>query len=134
MRDHNIFKYSNIKKYFFHLKKNYEVTSLADWNGGKQIILRFDIDLDIALAHKMAQILKEVGLSASFFIQTTCHFYNPLEEENKKMLREMSKEGFDIGLHFDPAIYPDVEEDKMEEKVDEEASVIQGITGKKLSQ
>jgi len=45
---------------------------------------------------------------------------------------EMSKEGFDIGLHFDPAIYPDVEEDKMEEKVDEEASVIQGITGKKV--
>src|SRR3990167_3141201 len=103
----NFFEYAMLREFFLYMKKNYEVTSLRDWNGSNQIILRFDIDFDIGIAYKMAQLLKEIGIRPSFFVQTSCPFYNPLAEKNRRMLAEMSKEGFEIGLHFNPSIYPE---------------------------
>ena len=128
----NIFKYSNIKEFFSHLKKNYEVTSLRDWDNGNQIILRFDVDLDISYAYQMAQLLKEVGVPATFFIMTSCPLYNPLSKRNQEKLRKMSEDGFEIGLHFDPTVYPNIGPGELQVRVDMEASVLESITKKKV--
>lgn len=101
-----IFKHSELRS-FFKLLKNRGSTSLfRDWDKNKRtFLIRHDVDFDIELAHSMAKIEKEEGVSSTFFILTTGPTYNPGAQYNRLLLKEMHSWGFEIGLHFDPLIY-----------------------------
>ena len=100
-----IFSYIELEKFFKHIKENYTVTSLTKWNGSNAIILRHDVDFDIKPAYNLALKEKEFDINSTFFIMTSSLTYNPLSFDNRRMLKKMSKMGFEIGLHFDPSIY-----------------------------
>lgn len=128
-----MFKYEELKAFLKYAKKIAKITPLINWNGEDGIILRHDVDLDISAAYRLSRIEKKLGIRSTFFIMTTCHIYNPLSKFNRKMLSEMSQDGFEIGLHFDPTIYRKIGLDKLQKKVEFEAQILENIIGKKVT-
>lgn len=71
----------------------------------KSVIVRHDIDMNIAKAVRMAEIETQMGISSTYFVLVTSNFYNIFSKENQDMLREMQRMGHEVGLHFDEAKY-----------------------------
>lgn len=124
-----IFKYKEFKKYLEFAKSIGKITPLDKWDGSNAIVLRHDVDFDIDLAYQLALIETECNVRSTFFILTTCNTYNPLSAINRIKLYEMANMGFEIGLHFDPTVYGDVNESQMKTFVDQEAKILFSITG-----
>lgn len=126
------FKYEKLKEFIYYMKSISKVTSLADWDGSNGIILRHDVDFDIRAAYNLSLIEKECGIESTFFIMTTCHTYNCLSLENRKMLSEMADNGFEIGLHFDPTVYGDISVNELKSKVDMEAKILESVINQEI--
>jgi hypothetical protein len=124
------FEYLELKKFLQYIAANYKVTTLKDWDGSNSIILRHDLELCVEDAYKIHLLEKECGIKSSIFVLTTCHSYNPASEKNRLMLQEINKNGFEIGLHFDPTIYQPGE--NLQKKVEEEANYLSSIIGNKV--
>ncbi len=80
---------------FYNETDNYE----------KFIILRHDIDLDLACAVRMSTIEYELGISATYFIMLHNELYNIFSKNNLKRIEKLISNGHTIGLHFDPSFY-----------------------------
>jgi len=115
-----IFKYEELKKFYNEIKSKGKVELFRNWDGEKAFLIRHDVDFDIKLAHNMAAIENELGIVSTYFILTTCHSYNVLSEQNRTLLREINDMGHEIGLHFDPTLYPE----NLSAFVDKEAEVL----------
>ena len=100
-----IFSHKNLREFFREIHRLGRTELFKNWKGDRVFLLRHDIDFDINLAHKMAQIEAEENLVSTFFILTTCESYNVLSTKNKQLLREILGMGHEVGLHFDPTIY-----------------------------
>ena len=70
-----------------------------------KIILRHDVDLDIDLALKMAEIENSLGLKSIYFFLLTNQSYNLISDSNIKKVTGIKKLGHQISLHFDLSIY-----------------------------
>jgi len=69
------------------------------------LLLRHDLDGPLRGAHAMAELEAEVGVRATFFVQTAGDFYNLLSETNRAMLRRFVDLGHEIGLHYEAKRY-----------------------------
>jgi len=97
-------------KYCLELaKKNgYKFMTMKDFVSNKNaltefdkiIVLRHDIDHYLKLALNFANIEKELGISATYFIR--CHAnYTPCSFEGYKIIKTLLEMGHEIGLHHD---------------------------------
>lgn len=127
-----LFAYPEYKNFLRTLKANHRVCSLGDWDGSKAVILRHDIDLDIASAFRLAVIEHELGVPSTYFVMMTAHTYNSWSVENQDLIRRIASFGFEIGLHFDPGAYPECDDAKLKKKVDHEAAMLEMIIDKKI--
>ena len=93
----------------------------------RSVIIRHDIDMDIAKAVKMAEMEQEMCVSSTYFVLVTSHFYNIFARENQDMLRKMHGMGHEIGLHFDEAKYG--EETDMVLAMEQEAELLAQCMG-----
>ena len=84
-----IFKYENYVKFLSELRKLGQTQLFRDWDGENTFLLRHDVDLSISLAHQLAGIEAETNTSSTFFIMTTCHFYNIQSKNNRQLLTEI---------------------------------------------
>lgn len=94
------FCYSDYTKLLTLLKKR----NICTFNNIKKnnfTLIRHDIDLDLTLALKMAEIEQKEKVKATYFIQLTCDTYNIFSKKNKEILSKILKMGHEIGLHFD---------------------------------
>ncbi|OLC91689.1 MAG: hypothetical protein AUI92_07195 [Thaumarchaeota archaeon 13_1_40CM_3_38_6] len=123
-----IFKYSELTKFLTHIKEKYHITTMGDWDGSKSIILRQDVDFDLKAAYDLSLIEKKIGVSSTFYVMTSSFTYNPMSRENRKIIKEINDMGFEIGLHFDPSIYGQLEENDLQQKVDHESKILSSIT------
>lgn len=90
------------------LGRGYKVRGFSDAEpDAPHLILRHDIDLSIDAALPIAEIERELGVSATFFVLLRTEFYNPFSGEGLAGLRRLAALGHDIGLHFDAALYDD---------------------------
>lgn len=124
-----IFHYDQLTDFLSGLGQKHNVVPLGDWDGSRAVILRHDVDLAIAPAYRMAEIELQCHVRSSFFILTTRCTYNPMDRDNRRMLRAMAAWGFEIGLHFDPTIYGDATDKELQQHAEQEAAVISAITG-----
>jgi len=122
-----IFGYANYRTFLVHIRANFPLTTFRDWKGGNGILLRHDVDFDLAAAHRLALLEHEHHVPATFFIRTASPTYNPMSLVNRSRLVEMSAMGFEIGLHFDPSIYGEVSEDALQRRVHQESSILESI-------
>lgn len=67
----------------------------------KHLIIRHDVDFSLELALKMAKTEHDLGCVGAYFILLTSPFYNSLEPNNLKYLKEIHALGHDIGLHLE---------------------------------
>jgi hypothetical protein len=124
-----IFSYDELRKYIKHMKAFGRVVSLGEWDGSNAIILRHDVDFDIEPAYRLSLVESECNVTSSFFIMTTCGHYNTLSLSNRKKIRTMAEMGFEIGLHFDPTVYGDVDEAQLGKYLDKEAEILSFAAG-----
>ena len=128
------FTYANLKDFLLHMKTVAPVIPLrqAPEAKGGFIILRHDVDLDIYPAYILGKLEKKLGIRSSFFIMTTCPYYNPLSKKNRRLLRQIIDDGHEIGLHFDPQIYPDYSNEELRKMADLECRLLESITKEKV--
>ena len=73
--------------------------------GKKFVLLRHDIDLDVELAFKLAQIEHEIGVNATYFFMLRTEHYNLFSQPESLYVNEIIRLGHEIGIHFDNAVY-----------------------------
>ena len=95
--------YANLLKL---AKKNYKFISFNDFKNLDQTVLwRHDIDASPHRAYCLAKIEASQNVKATYFLHIHSNFYNLFEDEIFKLIKEISKLGHPLGLHFDPTFY-----------------------------
>ena len=86
------------------LDEGYQFTDMRTRLGShkKQIVLSHDVDMDISLVEKMANIETARGISSTFFFRVRAKNYNLLSYEAIRVLTKLKSLGHDVGLHYEP--------------------------------
>lgn len=95
----------------------------------KGIILRHDLDSEMESSLIVAKMEHELGIKSSYFFRLTCRFYNLYCPHCRKILHEILGLGHEIGLHFDPSVYP---EETLEKAFLKEKHVLETILKRKV--
>lgn len=95
------------------------------------LILRHDIDISLPAALKMAQIERDLNIKSTYFVLFSCKFYNVLEGDNVDILKQISKLGHEIGLHYYPAQYRLYNQNPMK-TLEIEIQLLEHLLGKKI--
>ncbi len=66
----------------------------------RYIALRHDVDFAPSYSLEMAELEHEAGVRSSFFVLVDGQFYNPLQTEVIRQIRQIHSLGHEIGLHF----------------------------------
>lgn len=74
--------------------------------GRPALLMRHDIDFDLAAARRMAEIEADAGARATYFFLLRTAHYNLFSAEGTAETRRILDAGHHLGLHFDCAAYP----------------------------
>ncbi len=86
------------------LQDGYSVVGYDSVDGrSRHLILRHDVDFCLRSAIDLAEVERELGVAAHYFVQTRSEFYNPLTRSARDAFASLRKLGHHIGLHFDPS-------------------------------
>jgi hypothetical protein len=66
----------------------------------RYIALRHDMDFAPSYSLEMAELEHAAGVSSTFFVLVDGQFYNPLQREVIRQIRQIHSLGHEIGLHF----------------------------------
>lgn len=112
-------------------EKGYDICNYYNYLESKKfVIMRHDIDFDLQKAVHLAEIENQMGISSVYFVLISSNFYNIISECNTRYLNEIASYGHEIGLHFDEAKYKELNIQQIEEKVFEEAGLLEEIIGR----
>lgn len=124
-----IFKYAELSDFLNLAHSQVGVFPLRDWKGQAGLILRHDVDLDIAPMASLADIEEAAGVRSSFFVMVTSDTYNVCSQPNRRILRDLQARGFEIGLHFDPTVYETATPSDIPRLARKEADVLADVLG-----
>lgn len=93
-------------------KANYSFCRFSEAGQGRSILWRHDLDASMNRALRLAQIEREEGVVATYFLFPRCLYYNLLNPLTHALVCQILALGHDIALHFDPTHYgPDLARD-----------------------
>ena len=95
----------------------------------KCILWRHDVDYSLNRAYKLAQIEKDVGVTATYFINPHSEFYNLAELSQFKLIKEIMTLGHHVGLHFDTLFYSGFTETELNNALKNEVGYFQWLLG-----
>lgn len=102
----NNFNINHYKEFFSKaLNLEYKIITCFDYfidnykKDDKIIINRIDVDLDCKKAKDISDILRELGIKATFFIRLHAKEYNPFDFDNFLHIKSIINSGHEIGLH-----------------------------------
>lgn len=123
------FTYDSYKNMISLLKKEkYKFCNYENYlNKTKCIILRHDIDMNLEKAVEFAEMEKELGVYATYFILMTSDFYNICSKRNVEAICKIKQLGHNIGLHFDEVKYEKKSIDELKEHILKEANLMEEI-------
>lgn len=93
------------------------------------LILRHDIDTDLAQAARFAELEVEVGVRSTYFVLLRTDFYNPASKQSLEKLHHIQALGHEIGLHFDEKAYPDGAPEETVTNILHEKDILASILG-----
>lgn len=98
----------------------------------KVVILRHDIDTDIAKAVQLAELEQKCGVHSTYFVLLTSDFYNVFSKKSAEDLQKILNSGHEIGLHFDEVRYPEIAGNAniCRERILKEADILSAAIGK----
>lgn len=124
------FTVQNYRQSITLAKNSYQAVNYRSIPWGQRFVLwRHDCDYSLNRSLVLARIEAELGLTATYFINPHCDFYNLLEVGQCALLQEIIALGHDIGLHFDSAFYSTVSEADLHQQVLREADLIEYFVG-----
>ncbi len=89
----------------------YSCAFFPEWEGNaRTLLLRHDVDFDVAAALELAHLEHAQGMVATYFFLLSSDSYNPFTRDNRERIREIRALGHRVSLHFDPAGYDDFED------------------------
>lgn len=127
------FTYDWYKAFLLHAKTQAPLTTFSACDGPPCILLRHDVDLDLLPALRLAEVEAEQLVRATYFIMVSCDFYSPLSSQGRTLLRELTGLGHEVGLHFDPTVYGELDGPDLRRAVDREAQVLSDACGQGVS-
>ncbi|WP_343564173.1 hypothetical protein [Kiloniella sp. b19] len=98
----------------------------------KHIILRHDIDMDIAAALEMAELEHSLSIKSTYYVLLTSSLYNAFTAENVALLKQIGNLGHNVDLHFDASIYPG-DSDTLDQEARKECARLEGLTGRTVN-
>lgn len=111
-------------------QRAYEIVDYHDYEEHPRcVILRHDIDTDLAQAVRFAELETEVGVRSTYFVLLGTDFYNPASKQSLEKLRHIQALGHEIGLHFDEKAYPDGAPEETVARILHERDVLAAILG-----
>jgi peptidoglycan/xylan/chitin deacetylase (PgdA/CDA1 family) len=117
-----------------HLKQTYAIVPFCRIPQRKNepyLILRHDIDFSLPAALRMAKIEQALGVKSTYFVLISSHLYDAFQENNPAILKEISKLGHEIGLHYHPESYTSYNKNTTE-TLHKEIRLLENLTGKKV--
>lgn len=129
----DVFSFEGLGRLLRWAKACGPVFPLRDWHGQAGVILRHDIDLDMAAAYEFSRVVGENGIRSTFFFLVTAETYNVNAMPARRMLRSMAADGFEVALHFDPQVYPDADHAGLARHARAEGDVLADIIGQKVT-
>lgn len=130
LKDFTLKSYINLLHYLSHLYKIVPFYRIPQKNV-PYLILRHDVDVSLPAALKMAQIERDLEVRSTYFILLSNRFYNVLEGNNVDILKQISKLGHEIGLHYDPSQYRFYGQD-LNETLKIEIRLLEHLLGRKI--
>ena len=100
-----IFSYRKLSKYYEKIKSLGKTLLFNEFKGQKCFLIRHDVDWDLELALKIAQLENNLEIKSTYFILVTSELYNILSPSNKKLINKIKNLNHEIGLHFDASNY-----------------------------
>ncbi|RLT34151.1 MAG: hypothetical protein DWI57_16935 [Chloroflexi bacterium] len=98
-------------------------------DGVRFVLLRHDIDFDLAPALTMARLEAEMGIFSTWFVLVRTEHYNLFSAENSRIVEEILGLGHRLGLHLDCAAYPDATWQEMNAGCAKEAALLENWFG-----
>lgn len=98
-----------------------------------RLLWRHDCDLSLHRALRMAQLEHDLNITATYFLNPHCEFYNVLERSQSQLIEKIQNLGHVIGLHFDASYYALTSEQQLDELVLQEATWLQQWFGTKIN-
>ena len=111
----------------------YTARSYHDWKPEEKcVILRHDIDEDIAQAVRFGLLEQEENVASTYYVLLTGDFYNVFSAKNAAGLQKLASCGHEIGLHFDEKRYPELfgNVGRVQEKILQEARILSDLLGR----
>lgn len=119
------------------LNNNFKVKSFygIDFDQSKQVIIRHDVDFGLHYESVLdfAETEKSLGVSSTWFVLLRSPFYNLYSSKELVIVKKLLKDGNDIGLHFDGAIYKDFSCADLEKAIVKEKEMLENIIEAKVS-
>lgn len=109
------------------LDRGYKVSSFAEAVPAEtHLVLRHDLDMSLDAAVPIAEIERDLGLSATYFVLLRSEMYNPGSSAGTTALRHLIDKGHKIGLHFDATLYP-ADPDSLDNAAIKECAALEAI-------
>ena len=93
------------------------------------MLLRHDVDFDLQSVIPMAEVELSAGVCSTFFLRLTTDYYNLLAPAGRRVVSFLREQGFQIGLHFDSGVYPQMSAPGVEVAVGQQSEMLAGIVG-----
>ena len=117
-----------------HLKQTYAIVPFCcvpQQKNKQYLILRHDIDYSLPAALHMAQIEHALGIKSTYFVLFTHFAYDLFKQDNETTLKEISRLGHEIGLHYDPKRY-ESNNQSTTKTLRNEIRQLENLTGKRV--
>lgn len=123
------FTYDYYKEFVCRLREVYHFTTFQE---GKRIkgadsplvIMRHDIDMDLAAAVRMSLLEKDLGIHSTYFFMVRCPLYNVFSSTGADQVRQILAAGHHFGLHFDCSLYEDISVDNLNYYISRECELL----------
>lgn len=107
----------------------YTFRAYDDDIGPGDVLIRHDVDLSPERAVRMAELERDLGVTATYFFLLGSPLYNPFQRPVREAIAEVESMGHDVGLHFSthqywPARRPP-EEPELTRRVREERAALE---------
>lgn len=110
-------KYFTINEYLKLLKDKNTICVKDYKKNSNGIINRHDVDFSLEMAFKFSEYEKRNNINSTYYLLISSDLYNVFSPTSKEYIEKMISNGFEIGIHFDPTIYGNLNERELIDKM-----------------
>lgn len=93
------------------------------------VILRHDVDFDLDAVVPLASLEYELSVTSTYFLRLTSDYYNLCSPSATRVVNYLLEHDFEIGLHFDAALYSGRTVEEIERAMENEARLLSAMVG-----